>query len=132
MMNETYRYATINGIKVALPRLGTSDSNLLNINNYPTGTSYSDSGSESNGSLNSTYDDLLAVWDAYNGTSLNSNINGIPPGYQETTYWSATPHQALPGNYFLHEQKNGYIGSRGSYQYPEWDSAANVLLQVFF
>ena len=40
---------------------------------------------------NSTYNDLLAVWDAYNGTGTGFNINGIPSGWWPTSYSSATP-----------------------------------------
>jgi len=133
-MDETFRYATINGIKVALPRLGTSNSNILSNDRKPNGTSYSDGGSVSNGSINSTYDDLLAIWDAFNGTSTNENINGIPLPHDYgniNTSWSATPDANMNGNYFLLGYSNGAIGSRGDYP-SNWDSSANLILQVFF
>ena len=44
---------------------------------------------------NATYNDLLAVWDAYNGTGVGSTaISGTPSGWQANSYWSATPSSA--------------------------------------
>jgi hypothetical protein len=47
--------------------------------------------------VNATYNDLLAVWDAYNGTGTGvstvayvSAVNGTPPGWKDNSYWSAT------------------------------------------
>jgi hypothetical protein len=50
------------------------------------------SASAANGSnaVNATYDDLLAVWDAYNGTGTGTGATGTPSGWQASSYWSAT------------------------------------------
>ena len=40
---------------------------------------------------NSTYNDFLAVWDAYNGTGTGVNISGVPTGWASSSFWSATP-----------------------------------------
>ena len=84
---DTYRYATINGVHLALPKFG-SQAVLPTTQNYISsqGTSI---GAGSN-STNNTYDDLLAVWDAYNGTGTQTNISGTPTGWQSAYYWSAT------------------------------------------
>ena len=43
--------------------------------------------------MNANYDDLLAIWDAYNGTGAGAfafNLNGTPPGWKVGNYWSAS------------------------------------------
>ncbi|EDZ96239.1 MAG: hypothetical protein P5702_25260 [Limnospira sp. PMC 1291.21] len=43
-------------------------------------------------SENPHYTDLLAIWDAFNGTAQNHNANGTPQGWDSSTaHWSATP-----------------------------------------
>ena len=39
---------------------------------------------------NTTYNDLLAIWDSYNGTTTGTNIAGVPSGWAANGYWSAT------------------------------------------
>ena len=103
---NTYRYATINGVHLALPTSNGLGTNGLNnplvdtgVNGYyPQGignnqpsTSYTDAVS-SNGTTSSTFSELLAIWDAYNGTDVGStSITGMPSGWEYTRYWSATP-----------------------------------------
>jgi hypothetical protein len=84
---DTYRYATINGVAVALPTATLGLGTNLN------GTSYSDAGATSNGTTSITYDSLLAVWDAFNGTGTGTGLNGTPPGWfsGNVEYWSASP-----------------------------------------
>lgn len=85
---DTYRYATLNSVKVALPTPG--DASLAQgtrpgtaIDNNPAGEA------------NPTYDDLLAIWDGYNGAGVgDTNIDGTPPGWQAVDYWTAT-HMTL-------------------------------------
>jgi len=91
---DIYRYATINGVHLALPTAGGVTSAPFGANGigqYQPGTSVG-SATAANGSnaANATYDDLLAAWDAYNGTSNGSQINGTPVGWVSTTYWSAS------------------------------------------
>ncbi len=82
-----YRYATINGVKLALPTMNGGlpypQSQLQN------GTAYTDAGATTNGTT-SSYDGLLAIWDAYNGTGTGTNVSGAPPGWQPQHYWSST------------------------------------------
>jgi hypothetical protein len=90
---DTYRYATINDVRLALPKQGgfASLPGLGGNENYPPGTAVG-SATAANGSNaeNSLYDDLLAIWDAYNGTGTDTNIKGTPSGWQASYYWSAT------------------------------------------
>ncbi|MGI9211150.1 MAG: Calx-beta domain-containing protein, partial [Methylococcaceae bacterium] len=89
---DTYRYATINGVHLALPTQGdgrTGISNVYSANGTAVGGSPASVGSAA---INPTYDDLLAVWDAYNGTGTGKRDNGTPPGWSDSYYyWSATP-----------------------------------------
>ncbi len=93
---DTYRYATINGIKLALPTVGGVTSPPYGsggINAYQPGTAVgSATVTAGNGSnaVNATYDGLLAVWDAYNGTGTGTGATGTPSGWQTSYYWSAT------------------------------------------
>jgi serralysin len=87
-----HRFATINGVSLALPNAGGllgAPFGLNGIGSYQQGTGISLN------STNTTYDDLLAIWDAYNGnagtSSSSSKFNGTPAGWQPYSYWSATP-----------------------------------------
>ena len=85
---DTYRYATLNGVKVALPSHGEATV----ITGYRPGTAIGNATpSLGDSSVNSTYDGLLAIWDGYNGTGTGTNINGTPTGWRSGNYWSATP-----------------------------------------
>lgn len=90
--DNTYRYATINGVHVALPTCGNG-SDMVNSAYYTVGTTVGGSPTSSgSAAINSTYDDLLAIWDAYNGVGTGTKSNGTPPGWLDNTYyWSATP-----------------------------------------
>jgi len=80
---DVFRYATINGVKLALPTLGASFTGNKNMN----GTAVS-----SPDQSNDTYNDLLAIWDAHNGNGTGVGGDGTPVGwYSEVGYWSATP-----------------------------------------
>jgi len=94
--NDTYRYATVSGVKLALPTLGTSATQGL-----MDGTALADPSQ-----TNPSYDDLSAIWDAYNGTLVGSysgqglngsnrgsgNItSGAPGAWVNDSYVSATP-----------------------------------------
>ena len=84
---ETYRYATLNGVRVALPTI-SGGIPLPNAGYVQAGTSYIDDGAGSNGA-NSSYNDLMAVWDAYNGTG--TVLYGVPCGWANSYYATATP-----------------------------------------
>jgi hypothetical protein len=87
--DNTYRYATLNGVKVALPTYGSTLSgiNASPLNVYKNGTA----SSLNTTADNPTYDDLLAIWDAYNGIGTNIDLSGVPAGWGAGYYWSATP-----------------------------------------
>jgi hypothetical protein len=94
--NDTYRYATVNGVKLAMPTLGTTpNAGLMD------GTALNNATQ-----TNPSYDDLSAIWDAYNGTLVESyegkgldgsnrgsgNItSGAPAAWVNDSYVSATP-----------------------------------------
>ena len=87
---DSYRYGTINGVNLALPTANGGVAYPQGINAYQNGTSYTDAGASTNGT-SSSFNDLLAVWDAYNGSGTGAGINGTPAGWQALNYWSATP-----------------------------------------
>ncbi len=83
--DNTYRYATLNGVKLALPTVGDG-STRIDSYSYRPGTAVSGTAN------NPTYDDSLAIWDAYNGTGTGMRMDGTPPGWDDvSSYWSATP-----------------------------------------
>ena len=90
VITESNRTFTLDGVSVKLPTANGGTAYPNGINNNQPGTSYSDNGATSNGTT-STYNDLLAIWDAYNGTGTETSINGTPTGWNAGTYWSATP-----------------------------------------
>ena len=80
---DLIRYANLNGVKVALP---TANGGVA----YPqglgqqNGTSYSDAGPGTNGTTG-TFNELLAIWDANNGTGTgagSAGAIGAPAGWQ--------------------------------------------------
>jgi flagellin-like hook-associated protein FlgL len=85
--DDTYRYATLNGVRLALPTMGGAAIDL-----YRPGTVLGNGSTEAN----PTYNDLLAIWDAYNGTGTGSNYSGTPTGWAAISnnsgshYWSST------------------------------------------
>jgi hypothetical protein len=94
---DTYRYGTINGVRLALPTLngegGVSPASPTNTGfQQPyAGTSYTDAGATSNGTTG-PYADFTAIWDAYNGIGTGTGVSGIPPGWPTSDGpWTATP-----------------------------------------
>ena len=103
---DSYRYATINGVSLALPTAGGQSSppyGAGGINSYQPGTTVSLNETTNN----DTYNDLLAVWDAYNGSGTGTNIYGTPAGWQAARYWSATP--SASGHADVHLDGGGYV-----------------------
>ena len=117
---DTFRYATINGIKLALPTIngGSFPSDAGNIPNifvpgpYPYGTSIGSSAGDN--TVNAKYSDLLAIWDAYNGTSTTKSYSlaGIPSGWPTTTL-SAT--QGASQHYYLDFSNGSFRESTSDY-----------------
>ncbi len=84
---DVYRYATIHGVKLALPTANGGVLPAAGLTDQP-GTSATGGGT----SDNSISDDLLAIWDNSNGTSTTTNLDGTPGGWANPgNYWSATP-----------------------------------------
>ena len=92
---DVYRFATLNGVRVALPTVGAVTAPPLGpngANSCQPGTAIgSSTPAQGSNSLNPNYDDLLAIWDAYNGISTGTNLEGTPPGWSSASdYPSAT------------------------------------------
>lgn len=84
--DNTYRYAQLNGIKLALPTIG-AQTDTGYFNGTPIGSNPADTGSPND---NPTYDDYLAIWDAYNGTGVARETEGMPKDWASASYWAAT------------------------------------------
>jgi hypothetical protein len=95
---ETYRYATINGVQLALP----TASGVYG-NNPGTAYSFAGAANDATANSNTTYDDLLAIWDAKNGATTDYFLNGTPSAWQADDYWSATPMGT--GHAFVHQPR---------------------------
>jgi hypothetical protein len=88
--DNTFRYATINGVHLALPVYGDT----VDGNGVRQGSTVSHSGTSVSGNTttdNPTYDGMLAIWDSENGTSTDSGTEGVPGEWAYNRYWSATP-----------------------------------------
>ena len=121
---HTHRYATVNGVKLALPTLGSSTPT-----SPVTGTLLNNPSQ-----VNSSYDDLSAIWDAYNGTGVGSYLgqgltgnwgasnitSGAPRFWVNDAYVSATPNAS---EYAFMRFYDGFFGPHGT-------GAMHVALQV--
>jgi hypothetical protein len=121
--SDIYRYATINGVKLALPTVGGVTSPPYGVGSYQPGTAVENAtAAYGSNTVNATYNDLLAVWDAYNGPGTGvSRANGTPPGWLAGSYWSAT--SSASGDAYVH-LNSGYVYAT----YAQTDSY--VALQV--
>ena len=50
---------------------------------------------------NPTYNDLLAIWDSYNGATTGTYIAGVPSGWNADSYWSATTNTSGHADVYL-------------------------------
>lgn len=75
-------------MRLALPTANGGAAYPNGIWNYQPGTAIDN---DPVGEDNPAYDDLLAIWDAHNGSGTGIDINGTPSGWQADNYWSATP-----------------------------------------
>ncbi|TAN51641.1 MAG: hypothetical protein EPN21_06155 [Methylococcaceae bacterium] len=116
--NDTYRYATLNGVEVALPTVGET---VLSYGYQPGSAVGGSPASAGSTAVNPAYDGLLAIWDAYNGTGTGTDIYGTPSGWYGYYYWSATPS---PSGHALVGLVNGYV-----YDYYD-NSSYHVALEV--
>ncbi|MGI9212832.1 MAG: Ig-like domain-containing protein, partial [Methylococcaceae bacterium] len=117
---DTYRYATLNGVRVALPRTGSTTG--LNYGYQSATTLGGSPATAGSTAINPTYDDLLAIWDAYNGTGTGTSYNGTPPGWATYSYyWSATP--SVSGHAYV--SYYGYVSN--DFDYYSYSVALEVL-----
>ncbi len=84
--DDEHRFAQLNGVKLALPTIGDG-AGFIDSDGYRAGTV---ADNVLAGESNPTYDDLLAIWDAHNGSGMGLDINGTSAGWQNSAYWSAT------------------------------------------
>ena len=89
---DIYRYATINGIQFALP----TANGALATPSYGNGLVPATSASGTGTTNNSVYDDLLAVWDAFNGAKDQFGYYTWASGWIGGSYWAAN---ASPSGY---------------------------------
>ena len=87
---DLIRYANLNGVKLALPTANGGVAIPQGIPSDQNGTSYTDAGVSTNGTT-SIFNELLAIWDAYNGFGTGNLVEGVPPGWMRGEYLSATP-----------------------------------------
>jgi hypothetical protein len=129
--DDTYRYGTINGVKLALPTAGGQafapygqnqpNSSNNHVGKQPGTSSYYNSTTE-----NTTYNDYLAIWDYFNGTGTGTSegFNTTPPGWvpHGNSFWTSTPLQGSHASAML---DRGWIHGNNS------DSSSQfVALQV--
>ena len=106
---DTYRYAELGGYQVALPTYGAETYGVQEgtiIDNNPPGE------------INPTYDDLVAIWDAFNGSgTTTTTAPGIPEGWSEGFYWSATQYPTPDNqeNHYSMDMTNGLGGTNGDH-----------------
>jgi hypothetical protein len=92
--SAVYRYGTFYtltgaSVKVALPTIGDN----LNAPSLRSKTSVGNiSASLGSNEVNTEYNDMLAIWDAYNGTGTGTNagVSGVPAGWISSTYWASS------------------------------------------
>ena len=85
-ISESDRSGTISGVSVVLPTDGVIGSSSNPTAGYYPGTANTGQGV----AANATYDDLLSIWDAFNGTGTGTNISGIPTDWGVANVWGAT------------------------------------------
>jgi hypothetical protein len=84
------RKFVINGVNLALPTVGIDVPPATSTQMNGTALSNSSFRSSSTPDSNPTYDDLLSVWDSFNGTGTGQNDRGVPPGWDANlAYWTA-------------------------------------------
>ena len=107
--NDTYRYAELGGYQVALPTYGAETYGVqagTEIDNNP------------KGEINPYYDDLVAIWDAFNGSGITTTTTpGTPEGWSEGFYWSASqyPIGDDQDNHYSMDLTNGLGGTNGDH-----------------
>lgn len=103
-VNDVYRYASINGVSLALPVFGGvhTDQKFYS-GTAVSGNTYTD---------NPTYGGLLAIWDAYNGTGTGTGLSGVPSGWYQYGYWSSSQGWNKKASLAF---QNGYTYNNGDF-----------------
>jgi ribonuclease PH len=96
--NDTYRYATLNGVKVALPRFGATYTGDLPLN--PQYEQFNGTAATIGGT-SIPYDDMMAIWDINNGTSTAKYQTGLPSGWSGASWWMTASMSSFGGNYVV-------------------------------
>ncbi len=128
-ISDVYRYADLNGVKVALPTLAGEGGATMAPNGNNQVQPLTDLAINE---VNHLYDDFLAIWDGFNvkDNDGRTNKNGTPPGWKAGEYWSAT-HYEWDMGYRREPQflnlSNGYVTDASIYS---TDKKLNVALQV--
>jgi methionine-rich copper-binding protein CopC len=139
------RYAWLSGVHVALPLVGagvdgTSSSNGWLAQGTTVGATEAAQGDVS---VNPIYDDLLAIWDAYNGVGNGQSsalpdgwLNGTPTGWNGS-FFSAnyvTGNVVSPGGYQVVNLVDGSIrlASNGVGNFSNTTYEARVVVEVLF
>jgi len=118
---EVYRYSSlagINGLRLALPTYGSTVDGSGNANDLLAQANTAANGQSTDPNFNPTYNSLLAVWDAFATTS----VDGVPPGWVNSYYWSATPSSNGHPRVYL-------FNDGGVYNVPD-ANVTNVALEV--
>ena len=124
---QSYRYATINEVNLALPTLAGGQIAWVHV--APAGTTVGSSpASLGSNEVNPTYDDMAAIWDAYNGTATHNWGSGVPPGWPSDTGPWATATPIGPGTYFGGRYALWWLSNGSAINTTE--SATSVAVQV--
>ena len=81
---------TTEGLKLILPSVGSKTA--------PQAQNYSSTSINTPSVDNPDYNDLLAIWDAFNGSSSTAAA-GVPQGWAPSRYWSSDA--ASPSSHFI-------------------------------
>ena len=102
-IDTTFRFGSLNGVSLALPTMGIAPP-ISQFGLTPEGTAV-----DNPSTLNSTYNDLLAIWDAFNGGDTTTGTNGTPAGWAtDFFFWSATANNSTDHAVIFFN--DGYVG----------------------
>ena len=97
-------YGTLNGVQLKLPTLGDPDTTGLHA-----GTAVDNS---TPGQNNTTYDDLLAVWDAFNGsTAGQTNVAGLPSAWLAGSPYASSTFKNSDSTHYSVDLSTGTVYS---------------------
>lgn len=106
VITEANRSFVINGVQLKLPTGGKSSY----VTTSTAGTAYSSTTDDPVANSNANYNDLAAIWDAFNGTGSSTNVGGVPPAWGNGSYWSAST-TAVVDSHVTFNFTTGYTSS---------------------